>query len=217
LKKITVLLADDHTVLRDGLKALVNAQPDMEVIGEADNGRDAWQKAKQLQPNVVVMDVSMPEQNGVQATEILKQECPKIKVLVLTGYKDTAYLDRLLKVGASGYVLKLSASEELIKAIRLVSTGAVYLDQEMAEKVASSYVRKQFLRGEMRPKQLTEREEGVLRLIAQGYSNKEIGGQLNISVKTVETHRSNLMEKLDLKSRTEIVRYAVLQGWLQDT
>ena len=217
MKKITVLLADDHAVLRDGLKALVNTQPDMEVVGEADNGREAWQKARQLRPDVVVMDISMPEQNGVQATEILKRECPEIKVLALTAYKDKAYLDQLLKVGASGYVLKLSASEELIEAIRLVSTGETYLDQEMAQKVASSYVRRQLLRGEMRPRELTEREEGVLRLIAQGYSNKEIGGQLNISVKTVESHRSNLMEKLELKSRTDIVRYAVLQGWLQDT
>jgi len=217
LKKISVLIADDHAVLRDGLKALVNAQVDMEVIGEADNGRVAWQNAKELRPDVVVMDISMPEQNGVQATEILKRECPEIKVLALTAYEDKAYLDQLLKVGVSGYVLKLSASEQLIEAIRKVSAGEVYLDPQMAEKVASSYVRNRVLRGSTQHRELTEREESVLRLIAHGYSNKEIAAQLKISVKTVESHKSNLMQKLELKNRTEIVRYAVRQGWLQNT
>jgi DNA-binding NarL/FixJ family response regulator len=217
LKKLRILLADDHTLLRDGLKALVNVQADMEVIGEADNGRSAWQKAKELRPDVVVMDVSMPDLNGVQATEKLKVDCPDVKVLALTAYKDKGYLDQLLKVGASGYVLKLSAAEELIKAIRMVAVGDVYLDAEMADKVTDSYVRRQFLRGVTRQKDLSDREEEVLRLIAQGHSNKEIAAKLSISVKTVESHKTNLMEKLELRSRTEIVRYAVRQGWLQDT
>jgi two-component system response regulator NreC len=217
LKKLRILLADDHALLRDGLKALVNVQADMEVVGEADNGRTAWQQAKELLPDIVVMDVSMPELNGIQATEKLKADCPKVKVLALTAYKDKGYLDQLLKVGASGYVLKLSAAEELIKAIRIVASGDVYLDPEMADKVTDSYVRKQFLRGVTRQKDLSDREEEVLRLIAQGYSNKEIAANLNISVKTVESHKTNLMEKLELRSRTEIVRYAVRQGWLQDT
>jgi DNA-binding NarL/FixJ family response regulator len=163
------------------------------------------------------MDVSMPELNGIQATEKLKADCPEIKVLALTAYKDKGYLDQLLKVGASGYVLKLSAAEELIKAIRVVAAGDIYLDPEMADKVTDSYVRKQFLRGVSRQKELTDREEEVLRLTAQGYSNKEIAAKLSISVKTVESHKTNLMEKLELRSRTEIVRYAVRQGWLQDT
>jgi DNA-binding NarL/FixJ family response regulator len=217
LKKLRILLADDHTVLRDGLKALVNVQADMEVVGEADNGRTAWQKAKELRPDVVVMDVSMPDLNGVQATEKLKIDCPEVRVLALTAYKDKGYLDQLLKVGASGYVLKLSAADELIKAIRMVSVGDVYLDAEMTDKVTDSYVRKQLLRGVTRQKDLSDREEEVLRLIAQGYSNKEIAAKLSISVKTVESHKTNLMEKLELRSRTEIVRYAVRQGWLQDT
>lgn len=217
MKKLRVFLADDHALLRDGLKALVNVQADMEVVGEADNGRTACQRAKQLSPDVVVMDVSMPELNGVQATENLKRECPNIKVLALTAYKDKGYLDQLLKVGASGYVLKLSAAEELIQAIRVVCGGDVYLDPEMANKVTASYVRGQFVRGGLQQKELSDREEEVLRMIARGYTNKEIAGQLNISVKTVESHKSNLMEKLELRSRTEIVRYAVRQGWLQDT
>jgi DNA-binding NarL/FixJ family response regulator len=217
LKKLRILLADDHALLRDGLKALVDVQADMEVVGEADNGRTAWLKATELLPDIVVMDISMPELNGIQATEKLKADCPNIKVLALTAYKDKGYLDQLLKVGASGYVLKLSAAEELIKAIRVVAAGDIYLDPEMADKVTDSYVRKQFLRGVSRQKELTDREEEVLRLTAQGYSNKEIAAKLSISVKTVESHKTNLMEKLELRSRTEIVRYAVRQGWLQDT
>ncbi|HUS10985.1 MAG TPA: response regulator transcription factor [Pyrinomonadaceae bacterium] len=214
MTKLRIFLADDHAVLRDGLKALVNAQADMEVIGEADNGRTAWLKVKELLPDIVVMDVSMPELNGVQATEILKRECPQVKVLALTAYKDKAYLDQMLKVGAVGYVLKMSAAKELIEALRAVAGGSVYVDQEMTEKIAEGYVRDQFLRGATRQRELTNREEQVIRLIAQGYANKEIASQLDISVKTVESHKTNVMEKLELKSRTEIVRYAVRQGWL---
>jgi two-component system response regulator NreC len=215
--KLRIFLADDHAVLRDGLKALVNAQADMEVVGEADNGRTAWLKVKELLPDIVVMDVSMPELNGVQATEMLKRECPQVKVLALTAYKDKAYLDQMLKVGALGYVLKMSAAKELIEALRAVAIGDVYVDQEMTEKIAEGYVRDQFLRGVTRQRELTNREEQVIRLIAQGYANKEIASQLEISVKTVESHKTNVMEKLELKSRTEIVRYAVRQGWLHDS
>jgi two-component system response regulator NreC len=215
--KLRIFLADDHAVLRDGLKALVDAQADMEVVGEADNGRTAWMKVKELLPDIVVMDVSMPDLNGVQATEMLKRECPQVKVLALTAYKDKAYLDQMLKVGALGYVLKMSAAKELIEALRAVAVGNVYVDQEMTEKIAEGYVRDQFLRGVTRQRELTNREEQVIRLIAQGYANKEIASQLDISVKTVESHKTNVMEKLELKSRTEIVRYAVRRGWLHDS
>jgi len=217
LSKLRILLADDHAVLRDGLRALVNGQPDMEVVGEANNGRVASEKALELRPDVTIMDVSMPELNGIQATEIVKRECPETKVLALTAYKDKAYLDQLLKVGASGYMLKLSAAEDLIRAIRLVASGEVYLDNEISDKITDSYVRTRLHRGTPRQRDLTDREEEVLRAIAQGYSNKEIAAQLGISVKTVESHKSNLMEKLDFTSRTDIVRYAVRRGWLQDT
>ena len=214
--KLRILLADDHAVLRDGLRALVNAQADMEVVGEANNGRSASEKALELRPDVTIMDVSMPELNGIQATEIVKRECPETKVLALTAYKDKAYLDQLLKVGASGYMLKLSAAEDLIQAIRSVASGEVYLDKEISNKITDSYVRTRLQRGTSRQRDLTDREEEVLRSIAQGYSNKEIAAQLGISVKTVESHKSNLMEKLELTSRTDIVRYAVRRGWLQD-
>jgi two-component system response regulator NreC len=217
MSKLRVFVADDHAVLRDGLKALVNGQTDMEIVGEADNGRTTYEKAKELLPDIVLMDISMPELSGVQATELLRKECPSIKILVLTAYKDKGYLDRLLNVGASGFILKLSAAEELIGAIRLVAGGGIYLDPQMADRITDGYVRSQFLKGEVRQRELTGREEEVLRLIAQGYSNKEISSQLKIAVKTVESHKANLMQKLELRNRTEIVRYAVRQGWLQDT
>jgi DNA-binding NarL/FixJ family response regulator len=217
MSKLRVFVADDHAVLRDGLKALVNAQADMEIIGEADNGRTTYERAKELLPDIVLMDISMPELSGVQATELLRRECPDIKILILTAYKDKGYLDRLLNVGASGFILKLSAAEELIGAIRLVAGGKVYLDPQMADRITDGYVRSQFLKGEVRQRELTAREEEVLRLIAHGYSNKEISSQLKIAVKTVESHKANLMQKLELRNRTEIVRYAVRQGWLQDT
>jgi DNA-binding NarL/FixJ family response regulator len=216
MTKLRVFVADDHAVLRDGLKALVSAEPDMEIVGEADNGRTTYEKAKELVPDVVLMDISMPDLSGVQATELLKRECPSIKILILTAYKEKGYLDRLLNVGASGFVLKLSAADELIGAIRLVATGAIYLDPEMTDRITEGYVRSR-LKGEVRQRELTAREEEVLRLIAQGYSNKEISTHLKIAVKTVESHKANLMQKLELRSRTEIVRYALRQGWLQDT
>lgn len=217
MKKLRVFVADDHAVLRDGLKALVNGQPDMEIVGEADNGRVTVERAKELMPEILLMDISMPELNGVAAAELIRQECPSIKILVLTAYKDKGYLDRFLKAGASGYVLKLSAADELIGAIRQVAAGGIYLDPQMADRITDGYVRSQFLKGEVRQRELTPREEELLRLIAQGYSNKEISNELKISVKTVESHKANLMQKLELKTRTEIVRYAVRRGWLQDT
>ena len=216
MSKLRILLADDHAVVREGLKALVNAEPDMEVIGEARDGRTAWHKVVELRPDVAVIDIAMPELNGIQATEKVKQECPQVKVLALTAHQEKGYLDQLLKVGASGYMLKLSAANELIQAIRSVAAGKIYVDREMTDQITNSYIRKQGATGAVGYRQLTDREEQVLRLIAQGYSNKEIAGQLNISVKTVESHKANLMEKLEFKSRTEIVRYAVRHGWLQD-
>jgi DNA-binding NarL/FixJ family response regulator len=217
MKKLGVFIADDHAVLRAGLKALVNAQPDMEIVGEADNGQTTCEKAKELMPDILLMDISMPKLNGVAAAEAIKQECPSIKIVVLTAYKDRGYLDRFLRVGASGYVLKLSAADELIEAIRVVAAGGTYLDPEMADRITEGYIQGRQLKGELRRKELTPREEEVLRLIAQGHSNKEIARQLNIAVKTVESHKANLMQKLELRTRTEIVRYALRQGWLQET
>lgn len=216
MNKIRVFLADDHAVVREGLRALIDAQPDMHVVGEAENGRAAWLLAKGLDPDVVVMDVSMPEMSGAQATERLRAECPRVKVLALTVYEDRAYLRQMLEAGASGYVLKRVAMEELAQAVRTVAAGGSYIDPTLAGQVISSYLNQDSAAVKAAAAELSEREAQVLRLIAWGYSNKEIGWKLNINVKTVDTYKLRLMEKLNLRSRTDIVRYALRKGWLQD-
>ena len=217
MTKLRIFLADDHAVIREGLKSLVNAQPDMEIVGEAENGRLAWQLAKALEPDVAVMDVSMPELNGVKATEILTQECPKIKVLALTVHEDQGYLRQILKAGAAGYVLKKAMAEELIHAIRTVAAGNTYIDPVLANSVVRGYLRDESVKDRLLRSDLSARETEVLRLIAWGYSNKEISAQLNIGTKTVETYKARLMDKLELRSRVEIVLYALHQGWLKDS
>ncbi|MBC7912412.1 MAG: response regulator transcription factor [Pyrinomonadaceae bacterium] len=216
MNKLCIFLADDHAIIREGLKSLINAQPDMHVVGETDNGRTAWLEAKALRPDVVVMDISMPELNGAKATELLKRDCPQTKVLALTVHNDQGYLNQLLKSGASGYVLKRAAAHELIQAIRAVAAGDTYLDPAIVSNVVGNYVRKQSPKEGLPHGDLSERESEVLRLIALGFSNKEIAAKLDISVRTVETYKVRLMEKLNFHSRAEIVRYAMLQGWLQD-
>jgi two-component system response regulator NreC len=218
MNKLQILLAEDHETIRDGLKLLVNSQPDMEIVAEADNGRVALQLAQEFLPDVVVMDVSMPELNGLQATKKLKQKCPQVKVLALTRHTDTGYLQQLLQAGASGYVLKQSKSAELLRAIRAVAAGQTYLDPAITEK-AVTQIRggRRAARGASVSAALSEREAEVLRLIAWGYVNKEVATRLSLSVKTVEAHKANGMRKMGMKSRVDIVRYALLQGWLQDT
>jgi DNA-binding NarL/FixJ family response regulator len=213
---LRILIADDHAVLRDGLKALVNAQPDMEVVGEADNGRVACEKAKLLQPDVVLMDVSMPEVNGEQATRQLKRELPGLKILALTAHEDQGYLRHLLEAGASGFLLKRAASAELIQAIHVIAANGSYIDPTLAGKVMRSMLNQRTVKLNGHHEEPSDREAEVLRLIAWGYSNKEIAARLKISVKTVETYKVRLSEKLQLASRTEMVRYAVRRGWLQD-
>jgi len=215
--KLRILIVDDHQIIRDGLKGLINAEPDMEVVGEAGDGQMAWQQAKELQPDVVLMDVSMPKLNGAKATERLRKDCPATKVLALTAHEDKGYIGQMLQAGAAGYVLKIAAAEELIKAIRVIVAGGAYLDPAVADKVINNYIRGKSTKRSARNGVLTGREEEVLRLVAQGYINKEIAARLDISVKTVESHKTNFMEKLSLNSRAEIVRYALGQGWLQDT
>lgn len=218
MSKLCVLLADDHELMRAGLRVLINSQPDMEVVGEADNGRTAVALAQELKPDVVVMDVSMPELNGLKATVKLKECCPEIKILTLTRHRDDSYLHQLLRAGASGYVLKKSAPDDLVRAIRQVVEGKTYLDPEMAESVVEAAVGSR--RGKTGPapaKDLSKREQEILRDTAWGYANKEIAERLQISVKTVEVHKANAMQKMGMKSRIDVVRYALLQGWLQDT
>jgi DNA-binding NarL/FixJ family response regulator len=214
--KLRILLAEDHEMVREGLRSLVNAQPDMEVIGEADNGQAAIERARELGPDIIIMDVSMPTMNGLQATEKLKQDLPHMKILALTRHKDTGFLQQLFRAGASGYVLKQSTSDELMRAVRVIAAGGNYLDPAITSKVIDVYANRKATLNAESADNLTDREEEILRLMAWGYSNKEIAAQLDISVKTVEVHKSNLMKKLNLRSRIDIVRYALLKGWLKD-
>jgi DNA-binding NarL/FixJ family response regulator len=220
MSKLRILLAEDHETVREGLRLIVNAQSDMEVVGEASDGRMALARAQELLPDIVVMDVSMPQLNGLKATEKLKQLCPQVKVLTLTRHTDYGYLQQLLRAGASGYVLKQSPPAELLHAIRAIAAGGKYLDPAVAGKLIGDYAdggRSATLRGDAQGgRELSEREAEVLRLIAWGHSNKEIAARMQISVKTVEAHKANAMKRLGIRSRIDIVRFALLQGWLQD-
>ena len=216
MSKIRVLLADDHQVVREGLRLLVENQPDMEVVGEAGDGREAVRLAAELLPDVVVMDISMPVMNGLKAAEALKECCPQVRVLTLTRHADEGFLQELIRAGAAGYVLKQSAHAELVGAIRVVASGGSYLDPALAGRVMAGFARSHATPGGPPRGALGARQEEVLRLVARGYSNKEIAARLDISVKTVEAHKANAMRKLEMHSRIEIVRYAVLQGWLDD-
>ena len=216
-KVLRVFLADDHEMVREGLKMLIQEQADMEVIGEAGSGRTAWEQIKKLQPDIVVTDIMMRDMDGAQLTKRLKQEYPQIKVIALTASEDQNQLRQLLQAGVSGYALKRVAAKELIHAIRIVAVGGIYLDPSLAGKVVGGYIGRRSNTGINPAIALSEREQEVLQRIALGYSNKEIAVQLDISVKTVETYKTRLMEKLDLHSRVDIVRYALQRGWLQES
>jgi DNA-binding NarL/FixJ family response regulator len=215
MTKLRVFLADDHAVVREGLKALINSQAGMEVVGEAADGRTACTKVEEIRPDVVVMDVTMPDLNGVQATRELRGRCPDVKVLALTVHEERSYLRDLIEAGASGYVLKRSAAEDLVHAVQVVARGDMYLDPSVTAVVLGNFAR-------TRPSDagastaLSDRETEVMQLIAQGHSNREIAARLDISVKTVETYKARSMEKLGLTGRADIVRFALQQGWLQD-
>jgi len=188
----------------------------MEVVADAEDGRTAIELAQKLQPDVALMDISMPGLNGLKATAKLKECCPEVHVLALTRHKDDGYLQQMLKAGASGYVLKQSPPVELLHAIRAVANGGKYLDPALAGKVMGRYSGRSSVIKEGGT-EMSDREIEVLRMVAWGHSNKEIASHLDLSVKTIEVHKANAMKKLGMASRIDIVRYAVLQGWLQDT
>jgi DNA-binding NarL/FixJ family response regulator len=214
---IRVVLADDHVAVRQGLKLLMESQPGLRVVAEASDGAEAIAYARSLKPDVVVMDISMPGVNGLEATRTLKAELPSTGVVILTRHGDDAYLQELLRAGAAGYVLKQSAGAELLQAVKAVAAGGQYLDSTLTPRVTAGFVGRPGRGLGQRRASLSEREAEVLRLIASGYSNKEIAAQLQLSVKTVEAHKANAMRKLGLAGRIDIVRYAVLQNWLHDT
>jgi DNA-binding NarL/FixJ family response regulator len=217
MNKLRIVVAEDHETVRQGLKMIVNAQADMEIVGEAGDGRVAVAEAAKLKPDILLMDISMSQLNGLEATRKLKECCPQVRVIALTRHKDGGYLQQLLRAGASGYVLKQSPQEELLHAIRAVASGGKYLDPAVAGRVMGSFAsRDSPLAGPETLANLSNREAEVLRLIAWGHSNKEIATKLELSVKTVEVHKANAMRKLGMRSRIDIVRYALLQGWLKD-
>ena len=212
---IRVLLADDHAVLRAGLRALLSAEPDMEVVGEAGDGAEAVTLAAQLRPDVVVMDISMPVKEGLAATAEITAGLPETRVLVLTMHAEEQYLLKVLEAGGSGYVLKRSADTELMEAIRTVQRGEAYLYPSATRLLLQAYQHGDRAAPPAGGK-LSEREEEVLRLTAEGYSNTEIGAQLYLSPKTVDTYRQRIMEKLGLHHRAELVRYALETGLLRN-
>ena len=214
-RPLRILLADDHVTVRHGLKLLIDNEPDLKVVGEASDGNEAVQRARELKPDVIVMDISMPGMNGLAATRTLKKLQPGTAIVTLTRHGDDAYLQELLRAGASGYVLKRSAPTELLHAIRGTAAGGQYIDSTLTARVTAEFIGKEG-RAKKPAGKLTDREAGVLRLIASGYSNKEIAAQLSLSVKTVEAHKANAMRKLELTGRIDIVKYAVLQGWLDN-
>ena len=208
MKKIRILLADDHAVVRQGFKMILAAQPDMEIVGEAGNGREAVESAARLRPDLVVMDVAMPELNGIEATRRIGEAAPHTRVLALSMHKDSVYVREVLRAGARGYLLKDSPAPDLVAAVRAVASGEGYLSPAVSNAVLDDYRRHVTNPIDL----LTSREREVLQMLAEGKTNKEIAGVLNLSVYTVDAHRGRIMEKLNLHSINELVRFAVRNG-----
>jgi two-component system response regulator NreC len=218
MSKIGILVVDDHAILRAGLRMLINAQPDMEVLGEATDGHDALQKAREMNPDVALMDITMPKIGGLQALEQLRQVCPHTRVLVLTMHDDPAYARSALAAGGSGYVVKRAADSDLLAAIRAVHRGRVFVDPTLAGSLVQDLLGRKASAGPAdrgAPKSLlSQREHEVLLLLAQGYTNQQAAKRMLVSVKTVETHRAHITQKLGLHSRAELTRYALESGLL---
>jgi two-component system response regulator NreC len=214
-RRIRILLADDHTVLRSGLRALLSAQADLEVAGEAADGAEALRLAHTITPDVVVMDIGMPGVSGIDATARIRRELPSTKVLILSMHDDQGYLRQALRAGASGYVLKKAADTELLAAIRAAARGEIFLDPSLAKGLVEDVVLPKSQEPEIPA--LSEREREVLHLLARGHTNQQVADHLCIGVKSVETYKARLMDKLALKGRAELVRYALTHGLLKDT
>jgi two-component system response regulator NreC len=208
----TILLADDHRIVRQGLRALLEAEPDFSLVGETGDGLEAIQLAERLQPDVIVLDLMMPGINGLEATRQISDNCPQTRVVILSMHADEAYVLEALRNGASGYVLKDSSADDLVRAVREVEAGRRYLSPPLSERAIEAYTRKAQETSLDPYEKLTNREREVLHLAAEGHSSTEIAERLSISSRTVETHRANMMRKLDLHSQTDLIRYALKRG-----
>jgi two-component system response regulator NreC len=209
-----ILIADDHGVLRAGLRALLKAEPNLEVVGEAADGAEALRLASAVQPDIVLMDISMPDGGGIEATRRLRELLPEVRVLILTVHDDKSMVQEAIQAGAAGYILKRAAESELVNAIQAVSRGDMYVHLPMTRALQAAAIAMP-ASDRVAAETLTPREIEVLRLIARGHTNRQIANLLNLSVRTVESHRANLMDKLDLHSRVELVRYAAQHGLLE--
>jgi DNA-binding NarL/FixJ family response regulator len=212
MKRITVLLTDDHIVFREGLRLLLQATTDIEVIGEADNGHRAVGETKRLQPDIVLMDIAMPQLNGIEATRRIAREVPSAKVLILSCYNDDQHVEQAVEAGAAGYIMKETASTDLVRAIRETSEGNALFSPPIAKRLLSRSRNRDSLAKSTAPPALTSRQTEVVQLIAEGYSSKQIAEMLSISLKTVEKHRQAVMNKLDIHEIATLTRYAVSMG-----
>jgi two-component system response regulator NreC len=212
---IRLILVDDHEIVRIGLRMLLQAQPDIEIVAEASSGEEAIDLVQMHQPDVVLMDVTMPGMSGMEATRQLKASCPSVAVLALTIHEEEDYFFQMLQAGASGYVPKRVAADELIRAIHTVFQGEVFLHSSLAGALVKDFLQQGGVKSDVELSKLTEREQEVLVLIARGFTNKQIGQQLDISPKTVARHRDNITKKLSLSSRAELTRYAIQKGLIK--
>jgi len=212
--KIRIVLADDHPIFLSGLRSLIQAERDLELAGEASNGIAALKLIRELQPHLAVVDISMPDMNGILLSRRLSDETPAVKVLVLTLHDDRSYLKQALDAGVRGYVLKRSAAENLVQAVRAVVTGGLYVDPSIANYLFEANPKRTAQKGTLGVQELTEREAEVLKLVALGFTTKEIARKIDVGSKTIETYRTRGSEKLGLRTRADIVRYASAQGWL---
>jgi DNA-binding NarL/FixJ family response regulator len=214
-KQVRVLLVDDHAILREGVHALLAREPDILVVGEAADGQEALEQVPRLKPDVVIMDIVMPNMNGLEATRLITERHPESKVLILSMYDDHEYVVQIIQAGASGYVLKRVVTEDLVRAIREVNAGESFLYPPIAAKLIGDYLRvTKGERSDVPGEPLTAREREILKLIADGHTNQAIAGQLGLSRKTVDSHRANAMRKLDLHDVTELVKYALRTGMI---